>query len=60
MKAGDLVVMPEARDPLGRIGTPIGIIVSSQIVRNRIAVLWPDGNGEVSYEPIMFLEVVGQ
>lgn len=60
MKAGDLVMIPEQRDPLGRTGSPIGIIVDSTIVRNRIAVLWPNSNGKVSYEPIMFLEVIGE
>ena len=53
-------MIPEQRDPLGRTGSPIGIIVDSTIVRNRIAVLWPNSNGKVSYEPIMFLEVIGE
>ena len=56
MKAGDLVVLSEPRRSLE--GAPIGIIVDSQIIENKIAVLWPDG-GEISYEPIMFLEVLG-
>lgn len=56
MKAGDLVVISE---PRSLEGAPIGIIVDSQIIENKIAVLWP-GDGEVSYEPIMFLEVLGQ
>ena len=60
MKAGDLVVMAEEKDPLGRVGSLVGIVVDSKIVRNRISVLWPNANGKVSYEPIMFLEVVGE
>ena len=59
MKAGDLVIMPE-QDPIGRSGSPVGVIVDSAIVRNRIAVLWPNSGGKVSYEPIMFLEVIGE
>lgn len=59
MKVGDLVIMPE-QAPLGSAGSPVGVIVDSAIVRNRIAVLWPNSNGKVSYEPIMFLEVVGE
>ena len=60
MKAGDLVTIPESRDPLGRKGSNVGIIVDSEIIRNRIAVMWPTRDGIVSYEPIMFLEVLGE
>ena len=60
MKAGDLVTIPESRDPLGRTGSHVGVIVNSEIVQNRIAVMWPTRDGIVSYEPIMFLEVLGE
>ena len=59
MKAGDLVIMPDRLQPQYNIGTSVGIIVDSEITNNCIAVLWPDADGEVSYEPIMFLEVIG-
>lgn len=61
MKAGDLVIMPDAdtshrlRKDLG-----VGLIVNDTIVRNRIGVMWSDGEGQVDYEPVKWLEVISE
>ena len=56
MKAGDLV----AKDHFRSDPDTVGIVVDSKIIRNRIAVLWPNKGGEVVYEPITFLEVISE
>lgn len=58
MKVGDLVVMPEHSRV--RIGDQVGLIINSTIIRNRIGVLWSDGDGKVDYEPIQWLEVINE
>ena len=61
MKAGDLVVMPSSADfSLLRQDLGVGLIVDNNIVRNRIGVLWSDGDGTVEYEPIQWLEVISE
>ncbi len=62
MKAGDLVIMPKAamanilrKDVMG-----VGLIVNGAIVRNRIGVMWSDGDNKVDYEPVKWLEVINE
>ena len=45
MKSGDLVIVPEEYDPLGRVEGLGGIIIDSHLVRNRIPVLWANKGG---------------
>ena len=58
MKVGDLVIMPKRQKKFGI--EEIGIVVDSKIVRNRIPVLWSDGNMHMDYEPIQFLEIINE
>ena len=59
MKIGDLIVMPGAveynrlRKDLG-----VGLIIDDRIVRDRIGVIWADGDGQVDYEPVNWLKVI--
>lgn len=59
MKAGDLVIMPGATDRRhNQLDLVPGLVMSNDIVRNRVAIMWADGDGQVDYEPIQFLEVI--
>lgn len=61
MKVGDLVVMPRAVDySMLRQDLGTGLIVDDKIVRNRIGVLWTDGDGKIDYEPVKWLEVINE
>ena len=61
MKNGDLVVMPNAVDHTRRNECKsTGLIVNEMIVRGRIGVMWSDGEGQVDYEPVKWLEVVSE
>ena len=60
MKAGDLVIMPGATTACHSPDTSVGLVVSSTIVRNRVSIMWADGDGVVDHEPIQFLEVISE
>ena len=61
MKLGDLVIMPNATDhTINKQNGEVGLIMNDTIVRNRIGVLWADGNGDVDYEPVDWLEVISE
>ena len=61
MKVGDLVVMSEEAGPsLLRQDLGVGLIVDGKITRNRIGVVWSDGDGKVDYEPVKWLDVVNK
>tara|TARA_B100000131_G_scaffold268081_1_gene266680 strand:- start:7088 stop:7291 length:204 start_codon:yes stop_codon:yes gene_type:complete len=60
VKIGDLVVMPESATS-GRFRAQdlgVGLIVNDVIVRNRIGVMWSDGEGQIDYEPVEWLSVI--
>ena len=58
MKLGDLVSIP-SRDKAFGI-KKVGVVFDEKIIRNRIPVLWFDGNTEVDYEPVNLLEVINE
>ena len=60
MKNGDLVIMPKAVDRTLRAACrTTGIVVDDRVTRNRIGVLWADGD-RVDFEPVDWLEVISE
>ena len=55
MKAGDLVRNPRSFNP-----ELVGTVATGEVFQNRIGVIWPTSNGQVSLEPIMHLEVIDE
>ena len=61
MKVGDLVIMPNPIDyTLRKKQGEVGLIMNDKIVRKRIGVLWADGDGDIDYEPVDWLEVISE
>ena len=58
MKTGDLVVMPSREKTFGV--RALGVVFDEKIIRNRIPVLWFDGDMEIDYEPVNLLEVINE
>ena len=56
---GDLVIMKNCDDTLGIIVDLEGAIPHRPNSRNRVGILWSDGDG-VDYEPSAWLEVVSE
>ncbi len=61
MKVGDLVVMPD-REGVNLIRKDLtsGIVVDDKVVRNRIGIFWADGDGQIDFEPVKWLEVISE
>ena len=58
---GDLVVMPIAKSRvLLRPDLGVGLVVDDGIVRDRIGIMWSDGDGAIDYEPVAWLKVVNE
>jgi hypothetical protein len=56
---GDLVIMKNCDDTLGIVVDLEGAIPHRPNSRNRVGILWSDGDG-VDYEPGAWLEVVSE
>ena len=63
MKVGDLVHMPNSQWNLGA-----GIVAKMPYIgpngeqqqTPRVGVYWPDGGGEIDWEPLTWLEVISE
>ena len=58
MKVGDLVRMEDSDFVIGLV-VDLGPIPHRPNTRNRVGVLWTDGNG-IDYEPKAWLEVIDE
>ena len=62
MKVGELVIAPTRHRP-GVALSPdltVGLVINNKIVRNRIGIMWSDGDGKIDYEPVKWLKIINE
>ena len=58
MKIGDLVVIPDEDHPRWHGKPAYGIVMDTPTEGSRTGILWPDGDGQIDYEPTEWLKVI--